>query len=98
MDDMDFGKLKAAVDNAIAGGQWLVLAGHDIGDTPGRAGTRVSMLRELLAYFAGAVTPRLAGHVSGSTTEEGDRALGGTPCMAESRMRHEDAAERGCGC
>jgi hypothetical protein len=27
-----------------------VLAGHDIGDRPGRQVTRVSMLRELLTY------------------------------------------------
>jgi peptidoglycan-N-acetylglucosamine deacetylase len=48
MDDMGFAELKPAVDEAVAGGQWLVLAGHDIGDTPGHQVTRVSMLRELL--------------------------------------------------
>jgi len=48
MDDMEFSALKPAVDEAVAGGQWLVLAGHDIGDTPGHQVTRVSMLRELL--------------------------------------------------
>ena len=51
MDDMEFSELKPAVDDAIAGGQWLVLAGHDIGATPGRQVTRVSMLRELIAYL-----------------------------------------------
>ena len=50
MDDVAFADLKPALDDAIARGQWLVLAGHDIGDGPGRQITRVSMLRELLAY------------------------------------------------
>src|ERR671910_1560502 len=30
MDDVELSGLKSAVDQAIAGGQWLVLAGHDI--------------------------------------------------------------------
>ncbi len=51
MDDMEFSELKSAVDQALAGGQWLVLAGHDIGATPGRQVTRVSMLRELIDYL-----------------------------------------------
>jgi peptidoglycan/xylan/chitin deacetylase (PgdA/CDA1 family) len=50
MDDVEFSALKAVVDDAIARGQWLLLAGHDIGTAPGRQVTRVSMLRELLAY------------------------------------------------
>jgi hypothetical protein len=48
MDDMEFSELKPAVDEAVATGQWLVLAGHDIGDTPGHQVTRVSMLKALL--------------------------------------------------
>ena len=51
MDDMEFVELKPAVDQAIAAGQWLVLAGHDIGATPGRQVTRVSMLGELMDYL-----------------------------------------------
>jgi len=50
MDDREFGALKAVVDDAIARGQWLVLAGHDVGVTPGAQVTRVSMLREFIAY------------------------------------------------
>jgi peptidoglycan-N-acetylglucosamine deacetylase len=50
MDDVTFAKLKPALDDAIARGQWLVLAGHDIGQAPGHQVTRVSMLRELLPY------------------------------------------------
>ena len=42
--------MKPALDDAIARGQWLVLAGHDIGEKPGHQVTRVSMLRELLTY------------------------------------------------
>lgn len=51
MDDVDFAELKPVVDEAIAGGRWLVLAGHDIGEEPGPQVTRVSMLRELLTYL-----------------------------------------------
>ena len=50
MDDVTFADVKPALDDAIARGQWLVLAGHDIGEGPGRQVTRVSMLRELLTY------------------------------------------------
>jgi peptidoglycan/xylan/chitin deacetylase (PgdA/CDA1 family) len=50
MDDMEFEALRPAVDDAIERGQWLVLAGHDIGAGPGHQVTRVSMLRALLAY------------------------------------------------
>ena len=51
MDDVEFNALKPAVDDAIAGGQWLVLAGHDIGGAPGHHVTRVTMLRELITYL-----------------------------------------------
>jgi len=51
MDDVEFAALKPVVDEAIASGRWLVLAGHDIGATPGPQVTRVAMLRELLAYL-----------------------------------------------
>jgi peptidoglycan-N-acetylglucosamine deacetylase len=49
MDDMELDQLRPALEDAIARGQWLVLAGHDIGSTQGPQVTRVSMLRELLA-------------------------------------------------
>jgi peptidoglycan-N-acetylglucosamine deacetylase len=48
MDDATFADLKPVLDDAVERGQWLVLAGHDIGEGPGRQITRVSMLRELL--------------------------------------------------
>jgi peptidoglycan/xylan/chitin deacetylase (PgdA/CDA1 family) len=51
VDDMEFSELRSAVDDALARGQWLVLAGHDIGEQHGRQVTRVSMLRELVAYL-----------------------------------------------
>ena len=51
MDDTEFSALKPAVDDAIAEGRWLVLAGHDIGETPGHQVTRASMLRALIAYL-----------------------------------------------
>ena len=50
MDDVEFEALRPAVDDAIERGQWLVLAGHDIGAGPGHQVTRTSMLRALLAY------------------------------------------------
>jgi len=51
MDDVDFNALKPVLDDAIERGQWLVLAGHDIGMSTGRQITRVSMLREMLEYL-----------------------------------------------
>jgi peptidoglycan-N-acetylglucosamine deacetylase len=50
MDDVDFATLRPVVDDAIARGLWLVLAGHDIGATPGRQVTRIQMLDDLLTY------------------------------------------------
>ena len=52
MDDVEFDALEPVVDDAIARGQWLVLAGHDIGAGPGRQVTRVSMLKALLPYVS----------------------------------------------
>jgi peptidoglycan/xylan/chitin deacetylase (PgdA/CDA1 family) len=49
MDDVELDALVPTIDDAIARGQWLVLAGHDIGTSPGLQVTRVSMLRALLA-------------------------------------------------
>jgi peptidoglycan/xylan/chitin deacetylase (PgdA/CDA1 family) len=51
MDDVDFSELEPVVRDAIARGQWLVLAGHDIGATQGRQVTRVAMVRALTRYL-----------------------------------------------
>ena len=51
MDDVEFDELEPVVRGAIDRGQWLVLAGHDIGSTPGKQVTRVSMLRALTRYL-----------------------------------------------
>ena len=51
MDDVEFDELESAVRSAIDRGQWLVLAGHDIGSPPGKQVTRVSMLRALTRYL-----------------------------------------------
>jgi peptidoglycan-N-acetylglucosamine deacetylase len=50
MDDVDFSELEPVVSDAIARGQWLVLAGHDIGVEPGRQVTRVATLRSFAEY------------------------------------------------
>jgi peptidoglycan/xylan/chitin deacetylase (PgdA/CDA1 family) len=50
MDAVAFEDLRPAIDDAIARGQWLVLAGHDIGSTPGPQVTRTSTLDSLLEY------------------------------------------------
>ena len=52
MDDQELDALRATLDDAIERGQWLVLAGHDIGHLQGRQITRVSMLRALAEYLA----------------------------------------------
>ena len=51
MDDVEFDELEPVVRSAIDRGQWLVLAGHDIGSAPGKQVTRVSMLRALTRYL-----------------------------------------------
>jgi len=77
MDDVAFADLKPALDDAIARGQWLVLAGHDIGEGPGRQVTRLSMLRELLAYVRAPsrgvwmdTVARVAEHVKRTQTKQ----------------------------
>ena len=49
MDGMDFADIRPLLDEARARGSWLVLAGHDIGES-GRQTTRIPMLDALLAY------------------------------------------------
>jgi peptidoglycan/xylan/chitin deacetylase (PgdA/CDA1 family) len=51
MDDVDFSGLEPIVRDATERGLWLVLAGHDIGQTPGRQVTRVETLRALTRYL-----------------------------------------------
>ena len=50
MDAADFKQVKALVDAARDAGQWLVLAGHDIGES-GLQTTRVQMLEQLVPYL-----------------------------------------------
>jgi hypothetical protein len=57
MDDVEYADLKPVLEDALANGRWLVLAGHDISATPGPQVTRVSMLRELLADLRRAESP-----------------------------------------
>lgn len=49
MDGLDFDALEPLLEEAVAQGQWVVLAGHEIGP-PGAQTTRVAMLERLLAY------------------------------------------------
>lgn len=51
MDDVDFSALEPIVRDTIDRGQWLVLAGHDIGQQPGKQVTRVETLRALTRYL-----------------------------------------------
>lgn len=51
MDNQELDELRATLDDAIERGQWLVLAGHDIGVQHGGQVTRVSLLRALAAYL-----------------------------------------------
>lgn len=48
-DGKDFDQLLPQLEAARQSGQWLVLAGHDIGED-GRQTTRVGMLRQLIQY------------------------------------------------
>jgi peptidoglycan/xylan/chitin deacetylase (PgdA/CDA1 family) len=48
-DGKDFDQILPLIEAARQAGQWLVLAGHDIGEG-GRQTTRVAMLRQLIQY------------------------------------------------
>lgn len=50
MDGMDFPDVRALVENAREAGQWLVLAGHEIGHS-GPQTTRVEMLESLVPFL-----------------------------------------------
>ena len=50
MDGMGFGSVKELVDSARESGQWLVLAGHEIGHS-GRQTTLIRMLEQLVPYL-----------------------------------------------
>ena len=49
MDGEGFDTVRRMVERAKRSENWLVLAGHSVGDSP-RWGTDLGMLRELLAY------------------------------------------------
>lgn len=49
MDGKDFEQLLPLLESSKKAGSWLVLAGHDIGDS-GNQTTRVAMLKKLIAY------------------------------------------------
>lgn len=49
MDEQDFAAIKDIIEGARENGQWVVLAGHDIGES-GRQTTRVAMLKQLFQY------------------------------------------------
>ncbi len=49
MDGEDFSAVRRMIERAKRNENWLVLAGHSVGDSP-RWGTNLEMLRELLAY------------------------------------------------
>lgn len=49
MDGKDFEEILPLLEEAKKAGKWLVLAGHDMGDS-GRQTTRLAMLRKLMAY------------------------------------------------
>lgn len=49
MDEQDFPAIKAIIEAAKQNQQWIVFAGHDIGET-GRQTTRTAMLEQLFEY------------------------------------------------
>ena len=49
MDGKEFDEIKALIEEAKKLGQWLVLAGHEIGES-GNQTTRIKMLEELIPY------------------------------------------------
>jgi hypothetical protein len=49
MDGKDFNQILTLINNAKKKGSWLVLAGHEIGETGGQT-TSITMLRKLIEY------------------------------------------------
>lgn len=49
MDGKDFNDILELINNARKTGAWLVLAGHEIGDS-GIQTTRLTMLKKLIEY------------------------------------------------
>lgn len=49
MDEQDFPPIREVIESARQNGQWVVLAGHDIGES-GKQTTRTAMLEELFRY------------------------------------------------
>ncbi len=49
MDGKDFEQIKPLLERAREAGQWVVLAGHEIG-SPGNQTTRITMLEQLIEY------------------------------------------------
>lgn len=49
MDGKDFNQILTLINNAKKTGSWLVLAGHEIGETGGQT-TSIAMLRKLIEY------------------------------------------------
>ncbi len=49
-DNVDFASIRPRIEQALERGLWLVLAGHDIGNTEKPQTTQLSMLEELLRY------------------------------------------------
>ena len=50
MDGKDFDQVKPLIESAREAGQWLILAGHETGES-GRQTTRVAMLEQLVPYL-----------------------------------------------
>jgi hypothetical protein len=49
MDGKNFDQIRPLLEKARESGQWVVLAGHEMGEA-GEQTTRLSMLKELIAY------------------------------------------------
>ncbi len=49
MDGKDFDQILPLLEEAKKTGQWLVLAGHEMGE-PGNQTTRLTMLKKLIEY------------------------------------------------
>jgi len=49
MDELDFPAVMTIIESAKQNGHWVVLAGHDIGDS-GRQTTQMEMLEQLMKY------------------------------------------------
>lgn len=87
MDGKSFQEIKPLVDDALAKGRWLVLAGHDIAWAAAPETTQMEMLCQLLEYLHGPASRAWAAPVGVVAKHiAGERSMLSAPLGADTRQ------------